>query len=233
MTTRVGRYQKCKTNLDFTEARDSEWQSHQLGHMQVCTLLQTDNHTSTPPLSMNITTSAFKWVKMQIPTLVWWFTSIFLSYLFACDLTFTICDYDTVAFFDYKYCCNTPHINTRFNQSTMQLIASHMTILNDGHKHGYRISTLRGLLVYVLTFAGTSLQCSVTRAQGCKQLPQSMQSCPDQQSNSQPLDRKSKLATNCSIAVQNMVMSSDEIMITQPCSVCRYGATAWAQLMWN
>jgi len=41
---------KGKTNLDFTEAIDSEWQWHQLGHMQVCTLLQTDNHTSTPPL---------------------------------------------------------------------------------------------------------------------------------------------------------------------------------------
>ena len=38
-------------NLDFTEARDSEWQWHQLGHMQVCTLLQTDNHTSTPSVS--------------------------------------------------------------------------------------------------------------------------------------------------------------------------------------
>jgi len=47
----VNRYQKGKTNLDFTEARDSEWQWHQLGHMQVCTSLQTDNHTSTPPLS--------------------------------------------------------------------------------------------------------------------------------------------------------------------------------------
>jgi len=35
----------------FTEARDSEWQWHQLGHMQVCTLLQTDNHVSLPPLS--------------------------------------------------------------------------------------------------------------------------------------------------------------------------------------
>jgi len=46
----VGRYQKGKTNLEFTEARDSEWQWHQLGHMQVCTLLQTDNHASTPPL---------------------------------------------------------------------------------------------------------------------------------------------------------------------------------------
>jgi len=47
----VSRYQKGKTNLDFTEARDSEWQWHQLGHMQVCTSLQTDNHASTPPLS--------------------------------------------------------------------------------------------------------------------------------------------------------------------------------------
>ena len=50
-TTRVGRYQKGKTNLDFTEARDSEWQWHQLGRTQVCTTLQTDNHASTPPLS--------------------------------------------------------------------------------------------------------------------------------------------------------------------------------------
>ena len=50
-TTRVGQYQKGKTNLDFTEARDSEWQWHQLGHMQVCNSLQTDNHTSTSPLS--------------------------------------------------------------------------------------------------------------------------------------------------------------------------------------
>jgi len=50
-TTRVSRYQKGKTNLDFTEARDSEWQSHQLGYMQVCISLQTDNDASTPPLS--------------------------------------------------------------------------------------------------------------------------------------------------------------------------------------
>ena len=42
---------KVKTNLDFTEARDSEWQWQQLGHMQVCTSLQTDKHASTPPLS--------------------------------------------------------------------------------------------------------------------------------------------------------------------------------------
>ena len=49
-TIRMSRYQKGKTNLDFSEARDSDWQWHQLGHMQVCILLQTDNHTSISPL---------------------------------------------------------------------------------------------------------------------------------------------------------------------------------------
>ena len=47
LTGRVG----TRTNLDFTEARDSEWQWQQLGHMQICTSPQTDNHTSNPPLS--------------------------------------------------------------------------------------------------------------------------------------------------------------------------------------
>jgi len=69
-TTWLSQYQRSKTNLDFTKARDSEWQWHQLGHMlvctslqryqwqwhqlghmHVCTSLQTDNHASTPPLS--------------------------------------------------------------------------------------------------------------------------------------------------------------------------------------
>jgi len=50
-TTRLSWYQTGKTNLYFTETRDSEWQWHQLGHMQVCTSLQIDNHASTPPLS--------------------------------------------------------------------------------------------------------------------------------------------------------------------------------------
>jgi len=49
-TIQVSKYQKGKTNLDVTEARDSEWQWHQLGYMQVCTSLKTDNHASTPPL---------------------------------------------------------------------------------------------------------------------------------------------------------------------------------------
>jgi len=46
----VSWHQKGKTSLGFTEARDSEWQWHQLGRMQVCTSLQTDNNASTPPL---------------------------------------------------------------------------------------------------------------------------------------------------------------------------------------
>jgi len=46
----VSRYQKGKTNLVFTEARDIEWQLHQLGHMHVCISLMTDNHVSTLPL---------------------------------------------------------------------------------------------------------------------------------------------------------------------------------------
>jgi len=50
-STRMSRYQKGKPNLDFTEATDSERQWHQLGHMQLCTSLQTDTHASTPPLS--------------------------------------------------------------------------------------------------------------------------------------------------------------------------------------
>ena len=49
-TMRVSQYQKGKTNLDFTEARDSERQWHQLGHMQICTSTHSDNHTNTPSL---------------------------------------------------------------------------------------------------------------------------------------------------------------------------------------
>ena len=44
-TTQVSWYQKGKTNLDFAEERDSKWQWHQLGHMQVCNSLQTDPTT--------------------------------------------------------------------------------------------------------------------------------------------------------------------------------------------
>jgi len=51
LTLLVSQFQKGKTSLDFTEARDGEWQWHQLDHMQVCTSLQTDSHSSTPLLS--------------------------------------------------------------------------------------------------------------------------------------------------------------------------------------
>ena len=50
-STADAQHRAVKTNLDFIEARDSEWQWHQLGRMQVCTVLQTDNQASTPPLS--------------------------------------------------------------------------------------------------------------------------------------------------------------------------------------
>jgi len=49
-TTRVSRYQKGKTNLDFTEPRDSERQWHQLGHMQV-----TDRQPSQQPTTQFFT----------------------------------------------------------------------------------------------------------------------------------------------------------------------------------
>jgi len=45
-TTQVSQYQKGKN-----QSGDSEWQWNPLGHMQVSTSLQTDNHASTPPLS--------------------------------------------------------------------------------------------------------------------------------------------------------------------------------------
>jgi len=48
---RVSQYQKSKNRSGFTGARDSEWQWHQLGLMQIFTSPQTDNHASIPPLS--------------------------------------------------------------------------------------------------------------------------------------------------------------------------------------
>jgi len=47
-TIRVSLYQKGKSG--FTGARDSEWQWHLLGRMQICTSSQTDNHASISPL---------------------------------------------------------------------------------------------------------------------------------------------------------------------------------------
>ena len=42
-TSWVSKYQKGKVSVDSTEAGDREWLWHQLGHMQVCTSVQTDN----------------------------------------------------------------------------------------------------------------------------------------------------------------------------------------------
>ena len=49
-TTWVSRYQKGKP-IWILLKQETEWQWHQLGRMQICTSLQTDNHTSTRPLS--------------------------------------------------------------------------------------------------------------------------------------------------------------------------------------
>ena len=91
-TTRVSRYEKGKTNLDLTEARDSEWQWHQLDHMQVCTLLQADNHASTPPLSFFYRPDAladaqptaskhWRWSTAVYQWLIYFLASYFLQYI--------------------------------------------------------------------------------------------------------------------------------------------------------
>ena len=49
----------CLQWFDTVVARDSEWQWHQLGRMQVCTSLQTGNHASTSPLSFSNSLDAF------------------------------------------------------------------------------------------------------------------------------------------------------------------------------
>jgi len=86
-TTWVSRYQKGKTNLEFTEARDSEWQCHQLGHMQVCISLQTDHHASffyrPDALPATQPTASKHWrqctndfyIKIMININVWWHCS--------------------------------------------------------------------------------------------------------------------------------------------------------------
>jgi len=55
-TTQVSRYQKGKTNLDFTEARDSEWQWH--------SFLQAGCHSCHP-------TNSVKALKAAMPKISW------------------------------------------------------------------------------------------------------------------------------------------------------------------
>jgi len=88
-TTRVSQYQKGKTNLDITEARDNEWPWHQLGHVQVCMLLQADQHPTTrffktrcpsyrPTNSVNAL-KAFTYYIMQKSFLHCWIVSALLT----------------------------------------------------------------------------------------------------------------------------------------------------------
>jgi len=49
----VSRHQKGKNQSGFTGARDSEWQWHQLGHLQICTLTQIHNEASDQSMSGN------------------------------------------------------------------------------------------------------------------------------------------------------------------------------------
>jgi len=49
--TRLSRYQKGRTNLDFTEASDIGWQWHQLQDYASLHLAP-DDHAITPPLSV-------------------------------------------------------------------------------------------------------------------------------------------------------------------------------------
>ena len=50
-TTQVSRYQKGKTNLDFTEANDSEWQWHQRA---ICKSANCSRQTTTPALHHSV-----------------------------------------------------------------------------------------------------------------------------------------------------------------------------------
>ena len=90
--SRVSWYLKGKTNLAFTKARDSEWQWHQLGRMQIGTWVHTDNHCSTPPLSFLqagcpscYPTNSIKAMKAQSPYSPYWSHS---TYTFQKDQVF-------------------------------------------------------------------------------------------------------------------------------------------------
>jgi len=69
-TTRVSRYPKGKLNLDFTEARDSEWQWHQPGHIiYVYTSLQTYNHAGSPAPHHSVFTACLSQVGVLLKRL--------------------------------------------------------------------------------------------------------------------------------------------------------------------
>jgi len=57
-TTRVSRYQNGKTNLDFTEATDSEWQWHQ--QMAICKSAPSSRHRQTTTAAPNHSTVFYR-----------------------------------------------------------------------------------------------------------------------------------------------------------------------------
>jgi len=88
-TSQVSRYQRGKTNLDFTEARDSEWQWHQLGYMQVYTSLQRDNATQ-PSVSKHLGNKS----KIRIIYTAW--KSVYLQFLYRISWNYISHDHCTV-----------------------------------------------------------------------------------------------------------------------------------------
>jgi len=73
MTTWLSQYQKGKTNLDFTEARDSEWQWYQLdprvarfSTTKYGRFLSVDPSKSSPP-NVSIYNSMHVAIQTQIP----------------------------------------------------------------------------------------------------------------------------------------------------------------------
>ena len=102
--------QEGKTNLDLLE-QDSEWQWHQLGHMQICTLIQTHKHASIPSLILQAgcpschPTNSIKAHKCSkcFPSGRTRALSLFLQLLMVASLTF---------------CCRLPDVNKALLQLT-------------------------------------------------------------------------------------------------------------------
>jgi len=109
-TTQVSWHQEGKTNLDLLE-QDSEWQWHQLGHMQICTLIQTHKHASIPSLILQAgcpschPTNSIKAHKCSkcFPSGRTRALSLFLQLLMVASLTF---------------CCRLPDVNKALLQLT-------------------------------------------------------------------------------------------------------------------
>jgi len=75
-TTQAIRYQKGKTNLDFTEARDSEWKWHQLGHM-LCMSAHHSRQITTPEPHHSVFTG---WMPFQLPNQEWDPPELFVTF---------------------------------------------------------------------------------------------------------------------------------------------------------